>query len=513
MTNIENNLAALFESWCGEAPLAMSKLPGSGSYRSYYRINGKHGVVIGAHNEDIRENEAFIAFTTGFRHAGVPVPEVLASDPVNRIYLLSDLGDVTLYQFLTEKRAEGLSGQRSSLVGSGVSPLPSEVMDVYKKAIAWLSVIQVKAGALIDYTLCYPRAAFDRQSMMWDLNYFKYYFLKLAKIPFDEQALEDDFAGLCDLLLAADAGFFLFRDFQSRNIMVVHGEPWFIDYQGGRKGALQYDVASLLYDGKADLSEPVRMELLDFYLDKLEEIYPVNREKFLNVYYGFVLIRILQALGAYGFRGYYEQKSHFLQSIPFALKNLKHLRAKNLVGFGLNTLMEVIDTMVANEKLYNQESVKVSNVNDIINKELPVSNSLKSDDHKLTVTIHSFSFKRSIPADASGNGGGFVFDCRALPNPGRLEEYKHLNGKDQPVIDYLKNYPEVNEFLANVFSLVDQSVKTYVARDFQNLMVSFGCTGGQHRSVYCAETMAKHLASSEKVHVNLRHIEQEITHP
>ncbi|MCX6266924.1 MAG: phosphotransferase, partial [Bacteroidetes bacterium] len=342
---------------------------------------------------------------------------------------------------------------------------------------------------------------------MWDLSYFKYYFLKLAKIPFDEQSLENDFSDLCDLLLSADADFFLFRDFQSRNIMVLNGEPWFIDYQGGRRGALQYDIASLLMDGKANIPMSIRNNLLQFYLDKLEEVYPVDRQKFLATYHAFALIRILQALGAYGFRGYYEHKSHFLQSIPFALRNLKYLRSNNLIGFGLNTLMSVIDNMLENQVLYFQQSFPVNKQTNDNQHDISVIHSV--DPSKLTITIHSFSYKKSIPVDKSGNGGGFVFDCRALPNPGRFEEFKKLNGKDQPVIDFLRREPAVSLFLGNVFSLADQTVQTYIDRKFDHLLVSFGCTGGQHRSVYCAEELARHLKEKYPVTILISHIEQE----
>ena len=474
MVDIEKKISGLYARWSGIAPVSITKLPGSGSYRTYYRIHGENGSVVGAHNEDVDENNAFIAFTNQFHRDGLPVSEVLAEDPANCIYLLTDLGDTTLYKLLTEKR-------------TNEDNFPIEIVEIYKKAISWLPVFQVKAGKNLDYSLCYPRMAFDRQSMMWDLNYFKYYFLKLAKTTFDEQALEDDFSTLCDLLTEADSDFFLYRDFQSRNIMVINGDPWFIDYQGGRKGALQYDVASMLMDAKADIPIPVRTELLLYYLDKLEEIYPVNREKFLKNYYGFALIRILQALGAYGFRGYYENKPHFLQSIPFALRNLQYLRENQKIGFGLHSLMEVIDKMIRKPELYKNISKKSS----------------------LTVTILSFSYKKAIPPDKTGNGGGFVFDCRALPNPGKFDEFRQLTGKDQSVIDFLKKESSVDVFLNNVNALVDQSVKTYIGRGFEHLMVSFGCTGGQHRSVFCAEELAKYLLESFSVSVKVRHVEQE----
>jgi len=526
MMGIEQKLIQLYTSWCGKAPLSLVKLPGSGSYRSYYRLRGTLETVIGAHNGDVRENEVFISFTGHFRREGLPVPEILANDPEGRVYLLSDLGDTTLYQLLTQKRAGDLSG--SPLTRQEGEGFPSEVMEIYKKVLGWLPVFQVKAGQKLNYELCYPRAAFDRQSMMWDLNYFKYYFLKLAKIPFEEQALEDDFTTLCDILLQADAGFFLYRDFQSRNIMVVNGEPWFIDYQGGRKGALQYDIASLLTDGKADIPIAVRQQLLHYYLDKLGELFPVDRENFLRIYHGFALIRILQAMGAYGFRGYYEQKPHFLQSIPFALRNLQYLRANKLIGSGLDTLMEVIDRMVDTRELYNPFPATVNDsipgiypgdspgeqsISRIYPEGSPGEQSISriypgDPSQKLTVTIRSFSYKKRIPIDENGNGGGFMFDCRALPNPGRFDEFRQLNGKDQPVIDFLEKEQSVSDFLGHVRSLADQSVSTYLSRGFEHLMVSFGCTGGQHRSVYCAEKLAKHLKTKFKISIILIHLEQ-----
>jgi aminoglycoside/choline kinase family phosphotransferase len=494
MMNIEEKISELYKIWSGKWPVSVTKMAGSGSYRSYYRMQGESGSVIGAHNEDARENTAFSSFTEHFRKMGLPVPEMLADDPDNRIYLISDLGDTTLYALLTLQRS-----------ASSEDIFPEEILEIYKKALTWLPVFQVKASKNLDYSVCYPRAAFDRQSMMWDLNYFKYYFLKLAKIPFDEQALEDDFSSLCDLLLEADSDFFLFRDFQSRNIMVVNDEPWFIDYQGGRKGALQYDVASLLTDGKADLPHQVRETLLQYYLEKLGQIYPVNKEEFLKTYYGFSLIRILQALGAYGFRGYYENKSHFLLSIPYALHNLRYLRSNNKIDFGLNTLMAVVDSMVDTQALYHQQSVEVENQANPATRALKDNPVPNLQEYMLTVKVQSFSYKMTIPQDESGNGGGFVFDCRALPNPGRYDEFKQLNGKDQPVIDFLSKETSVDEFLRNTFSLVDQSVRTYINRGFEHLMVSYGCTGGQHRSVYCAEKLAAYLKTKSKINVKLIH--------
>ena len=344
-----------------------------------------------------------------------------------------------------------------------------------------------EASRDLNYKVCYPRARFDRQSIGWDLNYFKYYFLRLAGVPFNEQALEDDFSRLTKFLLSADHDYFLYRDFQSRNIMLREGQPFFLDYQGGRKGALQYDVASLLYDGKAALPPQLRQELLDNYLDCLAGFVKLDRAEFMKYYYAFVYVRIMQALGAYGFRGFYERKAHFLQSVPYALENLRWLGENVELPIALPTLLECFRAM--------QES--------------PMLQGLAASTRTLTVRIFSCSFHRQPPSDVTGNGGGFVFDARNLPNPGREERFRTLTGKDAAVIDYLNQEESVHQFLANVVSLVDSSVAGYLKRGFNNLMVSFGCTGGQHRSVYLAERLAKHLRAMSGVEVVVRHLELE----
>jgi hypothetical protein len=346
---------------------------------------------------------------------------------------------------------------------------------------------QVGAGRDLNYKVCYPRASFDRLSIAWDLNYFKYYFLRLAGIPFNEQALETDFSHLTKFLLGADRNYFLYRDFQSRNVMWRDGRSYFLDYQGGRRGALQYDIASLLYDGKADLPPELRQQLLDHYLDTLAGFIPLEREDFMQHYYAYVYVRIMQALGAYGFRGFYERKAHFLQSVPYALKNLRWLLHHVQLPVALPALTDAFKSMLGSEKLQG----------------------VASEGKYLTVRIFSFSFHQSQPQDGSGNGGGFVFDARSLPNPGREERFKDLTGKDAPVIDFLGQQESVQQYLASVIALMDSSVNTYQLRGFKNLMVSFGCTGGQHRSVYLAEQLAKHLRGRAGVEVVVRHLEME----
>ena len=269
--------------------------------------------------------------------------------------------------------------------------------------------------------------------------------------------------------------------------MLHEGQPFFLDYQGGRKGALQYDIASLLYDAKADLPPELRQELLEHYLEQLGGFIDLKRETFMRHYYAYVYVRIMQALGAYGFRGFYERKTHFLQSVPYALKNVQWLLENAELPIKLPALMGAFRSMVSARKLQ----------------------SLPSESNALTVTISSFSFHRTAPQDESGNGGGFVFDARSLPNPGREERFKALTGQDAPVIEYLNNQESVHKYLASAMALVDASVNEYQHRGFKNLMVSFGCTGGQHRSVYLAEEVAKRLRGRRGVEVVLRHIEME----
>ncbi len=469
----EQNLIQLFQKRFSEEVISLEMLPPSGSYREYLRLKSANFNVIGTWNEDDKENEAFVNFSKHLRANEVNVPEIYEYEPINHIYLQEDLGDVTLFSYLSEVR---------SLKG-----FSSEITEAYRKVVKVLPVIQVTAGQEIDFNFCYPRKAFDRQSMMWDLNYFKYYFLKLAKVSFDEQALEDDYTTFCDYLLMAESNFFMMRDFQSRNILLRNGEPWFIDYQGGRRGPLQYDLASLLYDAKADIPQSIREELIEEYLDNLMKIRKVDRNEFKQYFYGFVLIRILQAMGAYGFRGFYEKKTHFLKSIPFALQNLSVVMNKIDLPVNLPELHSVLNSLSKSEVLKN----------------------IAPKETELTISVTSFSYKKGIPSDPSGNGGGFVFDCRALPNPGRFIEYKYSTGKDTNVISYLETYPEVEDFLEATFKLIDQSAKRYMERKFSHLSVQFGCTGGQHRSVYSAERMAAHLKENFPVRVVLHHREQD----
>ncbi|MBR4913482.1 MAG: phosphotransferase [Bacteroidales bacterium] len=466
-------LTQMVTDYTGKQPITCAALAQSGSHRRYYRFTFEEGnTLIGTYNEDVTENKAFFEYTRFFAAQQLNVPALLAVHEDQKHYLLNDLGTQTLYDKLCETKKENGDFQK--------------VMDYYKKVVAALPKFQLTAKKGLDMSVAYPRAAFDRQSMQWDLNYFKYYYLKMVYVPFNEQLLEDDFQRFMDYLLSIDDDYFLYRDFQSRNIMVNQDDVWFIDYQGGRKGALQYDIASLLYDAKADLSPEIRQELLECYMDNLAQYIPIDRKRFTADFNAFALIRIMQAMGAYGYRGYFEKKAHFLQSVPYAIRNMRYLLQHNALPANLPELRHVLQTVVDS---YVE----------------PV----KEESDILTVTVQSFSYKKGIPEDNSGNGGGFVFDCRALPNPGREKRYATFTGKDDCVIEYLQQYKEVETFVNHVCALVDMSVDNYLERRFTHLTVNFGCTGGQHRSVYFAEQTAAHLREKyPQIVVELRHREQ-----
>jgi len=481
-------LSQLFEQYFHSPVERVQPLQGQlgGSGRSIIRLSNRQQSAIGILYSVREENAAFLEFSRHFRKHGLPVPEIYAERLSEGAYLEQDLGDLTLFDFLSQNRS-----------GDVVAP---SVVETYRQVLEILPRFQIEAGRDLNYKVCYPRASFDRQSINWDLNYFKYYFLRLAGIPFNEQALEQDFTRLTKFLLSADHDYFLYRDFQSRNIMLPRDNaPFFVDYQGGRRGALQYDVASLLYDAKADLPPALRQHLLDHYLESLRNHIPLSRDAFLRHYYGFVYVRLMQAFGAYGFRGFYERKAHFLQSVPYALKNLRWLLHNVTLPIELPTLIESFQRMLGSEKLLNLHFEAPRG---------PLSTSASVA--PLAVRIYSFSFHRGgAPKDETGNGGGFVFDGRSIPNPGREERFKRLTGKDASVIEYLDQQESAHEFLDHVRGLIDATVSEYQRRGFKNLMVSFGCTGGQHRSVYLAEQLAKHLRNKNGVDVTVHHRELE----
>ncbi len=468
---IEQRIKNLFNSWSNKQIDRIEPIAESGSNRKYFRVFADKTTAIAAYNPDIRENIAFLSFSKHFKRAGLPVAKVLLENSEKDIYLLEDLGEISLYDIISNREFD--------------NDFKDEWIELYKKVLDNLLKFQIDGAKGLDFSLCYPRDSFDEQSISWDLNYFKYYFLKLKGIPFDEQLLENDFNKLTNILLTTDTDYFMYRDFQSRNVMIKNGEPFFIDFQGGRKGALQYDLASLLYQSKAKIPDSAREELLMYYIDNLKKYKDIDITDFIETYNAYVLIRILQVLGAYGYRGYFERKAYFIQSIPPAIRNLDYLIPK----------LSFIDELPELKKCIQQ----------ICHQSKPIQQP-KSD--KLTVKITSFSYKKSLPTDDSGNGGGFVFDCRSLPNPGRFIEYKELTGKDIKVIDFFADKEELPEFLNKVFSLVDASVGVYMSRGFSNLMVSFGCTGGQHRSVYSAEKLLQHLRVKFDINIEIIHREQ-----
>ncbi|MEG8990748.1 RNase adapter RapZ [Ignavibacteria bacterium 4148-Me] len=468
--NFKNELIKLFQNWSHQKVKSFTEITGSGSNRKYYRITGESKTAIGVYNKNKKENRAFIYLTKHFAKHNLNVPRILSSKLSIDIYLLEDLGDTTLFSYLNSKRNQ--------------NKFPDDVIVYYKKAIEELPKFQISGRVNLDFSICYPRPAFDEQSIMWDLNYFKYYFAKAFEINFDEQKLEDDFHTLTKFLLSADSNYFMYRDFNSRNIMVKNDELYFIDYQGGRKGSLQYDIASLLFDSKANIPVKLREELLDYYLTSVNQIKKINNKEFLKYYDAFVLIRLLQMLGAYGYRGLFEGKSHFIQSIPYAIKNVEYVLSKIKTKIKILELFSVLNQLIKLNEIKNFEWKKPD---------------------KLNVRINSFSYREKIPVDASGNGGGYVFDCRAVPNPGKLEEFKNLTGLDKAVKDFLDSMPEAQKFLNNVINIVSQSIENYISRDWKDLMINFGCTGGQHRSVYFAEKLAEYLRTQYDIQVKVNH--------
>jgi aminoglycoside/choline kinase family phosphotransferase len=462
-----------FKKYSENEPDRISHLPESGSNRSYYRIICNNQPVIGVKNADLRENKAFIYLAKHLKHNGVNVPEVLYYNEDKGIYFQEDLGDITLFKYVESLKKESASEDK--------------ITREYQRIIEQMPKIQIDAAKKLDYAHCYPREAFDQQSIKWDLNYFKYYFLKLTHIPFDEQLLELDYQKFSGLLLEADRQFFLYRDFQSRNILRHNKQYYFIDFQGGRKGALAYDLASLLFEAKSNLSEDLRHRLLDYYIRTFSGYKEFRKDNFTHSYYLYVLLRILQALGAYGYRGYFERKSFFLKSIPPALHNLTWLLENNVIPKEITYLSSVLKNLVRTN-LFPDDGNKTTG---------------------LTVQIISFSYRKGIPADSSEHGGGFVFDCRSLPNPGRLEEFKNCTGLDSNVIQFLEEKPEVTNFKYHIREILDQAITNYMERNFNRLLICFGCTGGQHRSVYLAEQTKAYLLKKHKVHVKITHREQE----
>ena len=472
-------LKELSGRYAGADAQSVVRLTAAGSNRVYYRLSLSDGkTFVGVEGTNPDENKAFFVIGRHLREAGLPVPEVLAVSDSGMSYLLQDLGDDSLFGLMENART-----------GGSYSPEQTALLE---KVMRLLPDFQFKGGAGLDYSVCFPCESFDRRSIFWDLNYFKYSFLKATGLEFHETRLEDDFEHLASVLLA-DAPYdtFMYRDFQARNVMVKDDNPWFIDFQGGRRGPVEYDVASFLWQARAAYPASLREHLIDTYIGSLCRYRKVDGGMFRKGLMHFVLFRTLQVLGAYGFRGYFERKQHFIESIPQAISNLKELLDAGVGAKEYPYLLQVLSEMVRLPQF------------------APAS---APADGKLTVRVMSFSYRKGgIPEDNSGNGGGFVFDCRAMHNPGKYEQYKKITGADAPVIEFLESQGEVQHYLEHVYGLVDPAVDKYIGRGFLNLMVAFGCTGGQHRSLYCANHLAEHLKDKfgDRIHIVLEHREQQ----
>lgn len=467
---IIEELKKLYRSYVGCEPQSIEEMPSSGSNRRYFRLLG-NPTLIGVSGESLEENRAFLYMAEHFKQKGLPVPAIYARSENGMFYLQEDLGDTLLFNAIEK-------GRQTSLFNE-------EEKELLRKTMRLLPAIQFAGADGMDFSYCYPQAEFNSRSILWDLNYFKYCFLKATGLDFQEDRLEDDFQKMSDVLLRSSSATFLYRDFQSRNVMVKDGEPWLIDFQGGRKGPIYYDVASFLWQAKANYPDELRQELLHEYIQALRKYKPVDEVYFHAQLRHFVLFRTMQVLGAYGFRGYFEKKPHFIQSVPYAIENLRQLLKEPYPEYPY--LTEVLKSLT-----------ELKQFADGLQK------------RKLTVKVMSFAYKKGIPEDTTGNGGGYVFDCRAVNNPGKYERYKPFTGLDEPVIKFLEDDGEITTFLEHVYALVDASVKRYIERGFTNLSVCFGCTGGQHRSVYSAQHLAEHLNEKFGVQVNLVHREQNI---
>lgn len=466
-------LTELYQSYTGKTPVKIDEMPSSGGARRYFRLTGEDGsTLIGVLGTNIKENEAFLDFDAQFAAKNLPVPRVVAVSDDGMIYLQTDLGDTLLFNAIEKGRVTHV-----------FSPDEKRLLI---KTIRRLPDFQFAVVDGFDFSKCFPAKMFDRRSIMWDLNYFKYCFLKATGLEFDETLLEDDFTRLADTLLKCDSNAFMYRDFQSRNVMIKDDEPWFIDFQGGRRGPCYYDVASFLWQAKANFSPTLRHELIDEYIASAGRYHRIDKNKFHRTLRHFVLFRTMQVLGAYGFRGYFEKKPHFMQSVPFAIANLRYLLKEEPFAeypYLSNLLYDLVSM-----RQFAEDYEK----------------------HQLTVRVLSFAYKKGIPTDPSGNGGGFVFDCRAVNNPGKYERYKPFTGLDKQVIEFLEKDGEVLTFLDHCYALADAATERYIERGFTNLMIAFGCTGGQHRSVYCAQHMAEHLNKKFNVKVELIHRERDI---
>lgn len=504
-------LINLYRAWCGRQPRYCRQLSGAGSNRTYIRITGGEGqTVIGVIGTSRDENHAFVSLARHFTNKRLPVPEILAVSGDELRYLQTDLGDVSLFDAIRGGRDAGgrYNQHEKQLLVNAIKALPD---------------IQIRGAQGLDWNCCYPQPEFNVDSVRFDLNYFKYCFLKATELDFHELKLEANFRMFAKDLVSEPSNSFLYRDFQARNIMLDgQGKPYFIDFQGGRKGPFYYDLASFLWQASAKYSFKLRRELVYEYYYSLKNYTEVPSVRhFVERLSQFVLFRMLQVLGAYGFRGYFERKKYFLDSIPPAMENLRDLLKIGPQAFPYPYLMEILERLTQLPQFAPAEvSAPVrrdgfrtsdSNIYEAHPQDGPATFSKYDGKGPLVVRVFSFSYRKGIPEDSSGNGGGYVFDCRSTHNPGRYEPYKKLTGLDEPVIRFLEDDGEILTFLAHVYDLADHHVQRYIQRGFTSLMFSFGCTGGQHRSVYCAQHLAEHLHEKFGIEVHITHREQGIS--
>lgn len=468
---MSTELKSLFLKHTGEQANDVTELSSSGSNRRYFRLKNNNISLIGVIGTSREENRAFFEMAQHFKAQGINVPQVYLRSDDWMNYIQEDLGNTLLFDVIQKGRLTRVFDQ--------------DEKKILRKTIQMLPAIQFKGADGLNFDICFPQPEFNERSILWDLNYFKYCFLKSTGLDFQENKLEDDFAQMSNLLLHDKSNTFMYRDFQSRNVMIKDDEPYFIDFQGGRKGPFYYDIASFLWQAKANFTDELRQQLISDYIESLNNFIDIDEKYFRQQLRHFVLFRTLQVLGAYGFRGYFEKKPHFIQSVPFAIENLRGLLCQGYDEYPY--LCRILG-----------ELTNLKQFSDVIKK------------HSLEVHVCSFAYKKGVPNDASGNGGGYVFDCRAINNPGKYERYNQFNGLDEPVIKYLEEDGEIVTFLENVYNIVDNSVKRYIDRKFTNLMICFGCTGGQHRSVYAAQHLAEHLNKKFGVKINLVHREQNI---
>ena len=472
--DIKLHLTQRYTEFYGKEPREVEAITKAGSNRSYYRFYGGNGSVLGVYSENIAETKTFLYFSDVFTKLGLNTPHIYHISDDFVTYFIEDFGnDLLLSVVESEYKQYGCFTDR--------------LTSLYKKSISALVKMQIEAGKAIDFSRAYSISEFNKQSILFDLNYFKYYFLNRLNIPYDEKLLQDDFDALAEELAENGIKNFMFRDFQARNILVKDEEVYFIDYQGGRKGAMQYDMTSLLWQAKAKIPYEKKIELLKFYISEVSKQIDIDKQDFENGFWLYLYIRILQTLGAYGNRGLIEKKRHFIESIPFAIENLKELHETRPLLGKFKELDRIIS--IVSESKSQFEPVKYN---------------------ELTITVMSFGFKNGLPEDKTENGGGFIFDCRGNHNPGRYEQYKKLTGRDQAVIDFFKEHGDIDVFIENIKAVISPTIETYMRRGFTSLMICFGCTGGQHRSVYSADAIAKYIHEKYGLKIILKHREQGI---